>query len=141
MDSQLSAQELENVSERRNELIAKLFHDVHYVENRGRGISKILSFEPDTDFKEIGTHFIAVFRRKTEESLKTVDEKWSDRVGENEAKILDLISKNRYITYVELAHRLDITEKSIYMNIEKLRKKGLIKRVGPAKGGYWEVLE
>ena len=57
----------ENVSERRNELIAKLVHDVHYVENWGRGISKILSFEPDTDFKEIGTHFITVFKRKIEE--------------------------------------------------------------------------
>ena len=30
----------------------------------GRGISLILSKEPNTEFKEVGTHFITVFKRK-----------------------------------------------------------------------------
>jgi len=25
--------------------------------------------------------------------------------------------------------------------LEKLKKKKIIKRIGPAKGGYWEVIE
>jgi len=54
----------EMVSERRNELIAELFHRIHLIEKWGRGISLILSKEPDTVFKEVGKHFIVVFKRK-----------------------------------------------------------------------------
>ena len=71
----------ENVSERRNELIAEIFHNVHFVEKWGRGISLILSKEPDTEFKEVGTQFIVAFKRK---ELEKVGEK----VGENELKVL-----------------------------------------------------
>ena len=124
----------ENVSERRNELIAEIFHNVHFVEKWGRGISLIRSKEPDTEFKEVGTQFIAVFKRKEFEKV-------GEKVGENEAKIFNLISQDKNITYVELANKLNITEKSVYTNIEKLKKKGLLKRIGPAKGGHWEVKE
>ncbi len=72
---------------------------------------------------------------KIEREFKKVGEK----VGENEAKIFNLISQDKNITYVELANKLNITEKSVYKNIEKLKKKGLLKRIGPAKGGHWEV--
>ena len=51
----------EMVSERRNELIAELFHRIHFVERWGRGIRLILSKEPQAEFKEVGTHFIVVF--------------------------------------------------------------------------------
>ncbi len=71
MDPQLSAHELENVSVRRNELIADIFHDVHYVEKWGKGISLILDKEPGAQFKEVATLFITVFKRKTiEEATK-----------------------------------------------------------------------
>lgn len=38
-----------------------------------------------------------------------------------------------------MAKEIGVTEKSVYMNIEKLKKKGLLKRVGAAKGGHWET--
>src|SRR3989339_1398750 len=43
----------EMVSERRNELIAELFHRAHLIERWGRGIRLILSKEPTAVFKEI----------------------------------------------------------------------------------------
>ena len=52
------------VSERRNELIAELFHRVHFIEKWGRGIRLIISKEPTAEFKEVGTHFIVVFYRE-----------------------------------------------------------------------------
>jgi len=69
-----------------------------------------------------------------------VGKKVGEKVGKNEAKILDSISQDSNITYMELANKLDITGKSIYMNIEKLKQKGLLKRIGPAKGGYWTII-
>jgi len=36
---------------------------------------------------------------------------------------------------------LGISDRAIKNNINKLKKQDLIKRVGPAKGGRWEVNE
>jgi len=67
---------------------------------------------------------------------RKVGERVGEKVGENEAKIFDLISQDNNVTYIELANKIDITEKSVYVNIEKLKQKGLLKRVGSAKGGH-----
>jgi ATP-dependent DNA helicase RecG len=40
----------------------------------------------------------------------------------------------------ELAEMLKIRADSVRENILKLKKRGLIKRIGPAKGGFWEVV-
>jgi len=32
-------------------------------------------------------------------------------------------------------------EKNIEVNLNKLKEKGLLKRIGPDKGGYWEVID
>ena len=51
------------VSERRNELIAEMLHRVHFIEKWGEA-SGLSSKEPDTKFSEVGTKFIATFKRK-----------------------------------------------------------------------------
>ncbi len=56
-------------------------------------------------------------------------------------KVIDLIKNNPKITTAELAEILEITVKGVEWNLAKLREKGIIKRIGPAKGGYWKVIE
>lgn len=34
----------------------------------------------------------------------------------------------------------DLSKKSVEYNIKKLKKMGLLKRVGPAKDGYWKIM-
>jgi len=51
------------------------------------------------------------------------------------------MKENREITMSELAERTGISEKGIEWQVNELKKKGLIKRIGGRKGGYWEVLE
>jgi len=41
----------------------------------------------------------------------------------------------------EISNLLDINLRNTKKNIAKLKKLGFVKRVGPAKGGYWEVIE
>jgi ATP-dependent DNA helicase RecG len=41
----------------------------------------------------------------------------------------------------ELAEAVGITLHGIDWQIRKLRKTGRIRRVGPDKGGHWEVME
>jgi ATP-dependent DNA helicase RecG len=50
------------------------------------------------------------------------------------------MKKDSQVTIAELAKHLSVTEKTIKRDIEKLRKAGKLERVGPDKGGYWEVL-
>lgn len=48
---------------------------------------------------------------------------------------------NQEITIPEIAEKLNKTERTIERQITKLRTLELIARIGPAKGGRWEVLK
>ncbi|WP_340820127.1 RNA-binding domain-containing protein [Methanolobus sp. WCC4] len=145
-------------SERRNELIADIFHEAGLVEKWGAGIRKILDAEPETTFEEVGTQFIVTFKRTTSEVLESetrdslhekvgdrVGEKVGDRVGENltpnQRKIIDLILEDPFISARLLSGSVGISQRKIEMNVAKLKKKGLLRRVGPARGGHWEVID
>ena len=56
-------------------------------------------------------------------------------------KILDAIKSNPKITQNKLMEVTSLTRRGVEWNLAKLKEKGIIKRVGPAKGGYWEVVE
>jgi predicted HTH transcriptional regulator len=45
------------------------------------------------------------------------------------------------MTIPELARALEITTRGVEKQITKLRRIGRLHRIGPAKGGYWEVGE
>ena len=45
------------------------------------------------------------------------------------------------ITQSELAESLQISVKAVEKHIKNLREQGIIRRVGPDKGGHWEVIE
>ena len=54
-------------------------------------------------------------------------------------KILALLLKDSQITTQEIANELGISRRAVAKQITNLRKKGLISRIGPDKGGYWQV--
>ncbi len=56
-------------------------------------------------------------------------------------EIADIIQHDKNITIPEMAEKLGKTTRNIEMQIAKLKKEGRIRRVGPAKGGYWEVVK
>ena len=56
-------------------------------------------------------------------------------------KILELISVSPSITISEIADRLGMTTRGVDKNIKRLKEQGVIRRVGPDKGGHWEVIE
>jgi ATP-dependent DNA helicase RecG len=55
-------------------------------------------------------------------------------------KILSAIRANGMITREELAQSLAMTIKGVDWQIAKLKQAGVLKRIGPDKGGHWEVL-
>ncbi|MBT7065943.1 MAG: winged helix-turn-helix transcriptional regulator [Verrucomicrobia bacterium] len=56
-------------------------------------------------------------------------------------KILDLLGKNSDMTIQELAERTGITTRGVEKSIRKLQETSALKRVGPDKGGHWEVID
>jgi ATP-dependent DNA helicase RecG len=62
-----------------------------------------------------------------------------NRVGEtltlNQERILLLQRHNPYLSARELSAHVGISSRKIEQNIAKLKKSGILKRIGPAKGG------
>ena len=48
---------------------------------------------------------------------------------------------NKFISRTELSKLVNKSEVTIKRDIDKLRELKKIKRVGPDKGGYWEILK
>ena len=59
----------------------------------------------------------------------------------NSQKIVDLIKERPEITTTEMAEIIGLTRRSIVNITNKLQEEGVIRRVGPDKGGHWEVIE
>ena len=68
-------------------------------------------------------------------------EKVTDRVTENQSLILKGMKENKQITSKTLAESVGISERKIKGNIKLLKNKGLLNRVGPARGGHWVVVD
>lgn len=62
-----------------------------------------------------------------------------EKFGENELAIVNEISKDPRTTISQLNQIVGISTTAIGNNITKLKEKGILKRIGPDKGGYWEV--
>ena len=80
---------------------------------------------------------------KVANKLQKVTEKalqLGDVLTENKLKILHLIIEDPYITKSDLVSTIGISYTSISRNIEAMRGKYL-RRVGPDKGGFWEIIE
>lgn len=75
--------------------------------------------------------------QETESGTETM-EKTTEKTTE---KILRLIKENPSITNKELARLCDITEDGVFYHIKKMKAAGVIRRIGPDKGGHWEVIE
>ena len=56
-------------------------------------------------------------------------------------KIIGLIRENAHITTQEMADKLGISRRAVAKAIAGLKAAEVIRRVGPDKGGFWEIVE
>lgn len=59
----------------------------------------------------------------------------------NREKIIAAIRKNGRHTTNSLAELVGVSPKAIEKHLAKLKAEGLLVRIGPDKGGHWEVTE
>ena len=74
-------------------------------------------------------------RNVGEMSEKTVVDKLTDRQKE----ILKHIEQNNEISAKELSALLEITDRTVERDIHKLKKMGVLERIGSDRGGYWKI--
>ena len=148
----LKPEEFGTISKTRNPIIASLLSRTIFVERMGTGINRIRKAMESSnlsvpEFKFYEHSFYTSLFDKTylaTEKEKTVEKNLQKdlvKLSENQKKIIIEINKNQFITQRELSEIVGITEKNIRNNIVKLKKIGIIKRVGPDKGGHWEVIK
>ena len=65
-----------------------------------------------------------------------------DRKGGQKTRnaILDMINRNAKVTSTQMAESLGINRSAVSKHLKKLQADGIIRRVGPDKGGHWEVM-
>jgi ATP-dependent DNA helicase RecG len=141
----------------RNRRIGDFLKELDLTEGRSTGISKILramsangSPAPEFDTDDDRTYFLIrlpIHPRATADALpvpaKAVTEasgkpsvKASEKTSE---RILTLIATNPAITIAELATQLGRTTRAVELQLEKLKARKRLIRVGPDHGGHWEV--
>lgn len=67
-------------------------------------------------------------------------EKTSDVVENVVENILASISKNSTISTKKLAAMCSLSERQVQRIMTKLKEQGVIRRIGPDKGGHWEII-
>ncbi|MBR4250746.1 MAG: winged helix-turn-helix domain-containing protein [Kiritimatiellae bacterium] len=79
--------------------------------------------------------------KTTEKATEKATEKTTEKTTEKlSGKIVRLLEAQPTISMRGLAAKCGVTEDGIYWHLKKLKASGRIRRVGPDKGGHWEVV-
>lgn len=131
----------------KNPMIARFFKEIGWVDELGSGVRKVFRFTPlytpgakpvfveEDVFKTIIPLVSGTTQKTTQKTTQETTQKTEDR-------ILEILKQHPEYGRVQISEALgDITEDGVKYHLDKLRKAGKIKHVGPAKGGYWEIIE
>lgn len=82
---------------------------------------------------------IGQFRKSMEQDVIGDKQKNVTDVTDRQHAIINLVKEHTNMTTTQMAERLGVTKRTILRDIEALKEKGLIIRVGSEKTGYWEL--
>jgi predicted HTH transcriptional regulator len=89
---------------------------------------------------ELGCTVKQATRRETETgSVESSVQGTVESSVETSEKILTVLHATPDMTTKELAKHLGIGQRAVEKQIEKLKREGRLQRVGPDKGGHWQV--
>lgn len=125
----------------RNPLVAEGLYLTQYIERMGTGTGDMIRLcqaaglrEPEFSIR--GGFVTTIWRDSKVDQAET-----PEASGKMSGKIVQLMRDYPEITIPELAAQLSRTERTIERLVKRLREDEIIARIGPAKGGHWEVLE
>ena len=99
---------------------------------------------PTFRFEPTGLMVMFKGRIPAEEATPTETAASGKRRGnarETVGEILQILQANPKITRKGLSERLQLSIRGVEWNLAKMKQEGLIRRIGPNKGGRWEVIK
>ena len=133
------------ISTPRNKELMRVLSDLKYVEQTGYGVPEVLKHY-DKNIFDIEENYINVsipYDAEVMASMRVSDvgaENGAENDTENDTEktIISAIKSNPYVSQEALAKLCNKSRITISRIIKKSNK---IKRVGPDKGGHWEIVE
>ena len=130
----------------RNKQIATLFKEVGLIEKYGSGVRRIthnflVNSLPEPKFENFQHGFRVTVYSKFHEINEKVVEKVVENLTEHQKKIVESITENPKISALEISKTIGLSHRKTQENFKKLKDKGVLKRIGPAKGGHWEIVK
>ena len=123
-------------------MIEKGSKSIGLIEKQGSGIRRIVEYFAETQlphpkFRNISDCFMVTVFALKETNVPNVTDKVGDKITENQIKILECIAGNPFISAQKIAEQIGITSRKIEDNIKKLKRLGLLERIGNPKSGFW----
>ena len=134
-----------------NPLIAETMFRSRDIERWGSGIKRIhdecAEYGIKVEFVRRKTGFVVSFHRPestekleiTEKVTLKTDQKTDQKTFAFEDEIFSLIRKNSKITISQISFEINKGITVTKEFVRKLKSEGKIKRIGPDKGGHWQV--
>ena len=137
------------VSIPRNKELMRVFRDVEMVESLGSGMPRIMQVygRECFTFMEHFIRFTVPFNRNVTDNVTgNVTDNVTDKavvinLNHRQNQVLEIMKSDIRISTSELAERLSVAQRTIKRDIEYLKQKGLVTRVGNERTGYWVVLK
>ena len=117
------------------------------MEKAGTGVKRVIDSCTENgnnvEFRFTDAFWITIHSNQevTSRVVEKVVEKVVENLSENQKQIIELVRRDNYITANEIAREIGISHRKVQENMAKLKERGILKRIGPAKGGYWEVIQ
>ncbi len=125
------------------EIVINMIIHRNYRSASNSGIRRIIEYfkdanMPQPEFRNISDGFMVT--AFAAESTTKVGEKVGEKLTANQKTIVSLMQTNPYIIAKALSEKVGISVRKIETNIKKLKGLDYIKRIGPAKGRHWEII-
>lgn len=129
------------ISAPRNKELMRVLSDLKYVEQTGYGVPEVLKHY-DKNVFDIEENYINVSIPYVAEAMASmrVNEVGTENDTENDTEkiVISAIKSNPYVSQEALAR---LCNKSSITFSRIIKKSNKIKRVGPDKGGHWEIID
>ncbi len=136
----------------KNPVIARMFKEIGRADELGSGVKKLFKYckaysgqNPKLIEEDIFKTIIPL-SQKVEAKTSGIKGgikggvKGGVKISSRQKEIIVFMKKNSKITYNELVEKLGINPSAVQKNIKKLKKIGIIKRIGRKRSGYWKVM-
>lgn len=131
----------QNHSMPRNPTLIKLFRYAKLSENAGYGIDKMLSWEKLTHRKIKFESDLVLSTVIYHKNLAAPQSVLNEPVNEPVKLLLEVIQSRPKATKTDIATEIGKSRATVTRILAKLTEQGLVRRVGPDKGGHWEIAE